>query len=298
MGRLSTSLGDMFEGFTRTTIETDGAAIHVRFGGDGPPVLLLHGFPETHVMWHRVAPSLAERFTVVCTDLRGHGDSSKPSGGPACRNYAKSVMAVDQIEVMEALGFERFALVGHDRGGRVAHRLALDHPERVERLALLDIGPMANALDAVDADMARDNYHWFFLAQPHPLPERLIEADPAFFLRWHLRAWSGGVDDFFDPAAVAEYERCFSDREMIRATCDDLRALVSIDADAERADAGRKFACPLLVLWGERWRSANLLEPWRAWADDVLGRPLNCGHFLAEECPHEVASALAEFFAA
>ena len=287
----------MFDGFTRTTIETSAAAIHFRHGGHGPPLLLLHGFPETHVMWHRVAPLLAERFTVVCPDLRGHGDSSKPPGGPNCRNYSKRLMAEDQIEVMGALGFERFALVGHDRGGRVAHRLALDHAERVTKLALFDIGPMAAALDAVDADIASDNYHWFFIAQPHPLPERLIGADPGFFLRWHLRSWSGGVDDFFDPDAVAEYERCFSDPETIRATCDDLRALVSIDADAERADAGRKFACPLLVLWGDRWRSADLLEPWRVWADDVQGRPLDCGHFLAEERPHEVAAALLEFCA-
>ena len=287
----------MFEGFTQTTIETSGATINLRHGGQGQPLLLLHGFPETHVMWHCVAPLLAERFTVVCPDLRGHGDSSKPPGGPGCSNYAKRFLAEDQIEVMRALGFERFALVGHDRGARVAHRLALDQPDSVSRLALLDIGPMAAAMDAVNAGMASENYHWFFLAQPHPLPERLIGADPGFFLRWHLRSWSGGEDDFFDPDAVAEYERCFSNPDTIRATCDDLRALVSIDADAERADAGRKFACPLLVLWGDRWRSADLLEPWRAWADDVQGRSLDCGHFLAEERPDEVAAALLEFCA-
>ena len=287
----------MFEGFTQTTIETSGATINLRHGGQGQPLLLLHGFPETHVMWHCVAPLLAERFTVVCPDLRGHGDSSKPPGGPGCSNYAKRFLAEDQIEVMRALGFERFALVGHDRGARVAHRLALDQPDSVSRLALLDIGPMAAAMDAVNAGMASENYHWFFLAQPHPLPERLIGADPGFFLRWHLRSWSGGEDDFFDPDAVAEYERCFSNPDTIRATCDDLRALVSIDADAERADVGRKFACPLLVLWGDRWRSADLLEPWRAWADDVQGRSLDCGHFLAEERPDEVAAALLEFCA-
>ena len=286
----------MFDGFTRAAIETSGATIQVTHGGAGPPLLLLHGYPQTHVMWHRVAPALAERFTVVCPDLRGHGDSSKPPAGSECRNYAKSVMALDQVELMESLGFERFGLAGHDRGGRVAHRLALDHPRCVSRLALLDIGPMAVALDAVDAGTARDNCHWFFLAQPRPLPERLIGADPTFFLRWHLRSWSGGVDDFFDPAALAEYERCFSDPEMIRATCDDLRALVSIDADAERRDAGRKFECPLLVLWGDRWRSVDLLEPWRAWADELQGGPLDCGHFLAEERPAEVAQGLLEFF--
>ncbi len=291
------SQSELFPGFEEAEIATSGAVIHLRRGGQGPAVLLLHGFPETHVQWHQIAPKLTEHFTVVCADLRGHGDSAKPPAGPGFRNYAKSIMALDQVEVMRALGFERFYLVGHDRGGRVAHRLALDHPDRVEKLALLDIGPMASALDAVNARTAGDNYHWFFLAQPHPLPERLIEADPTFFLRWHLRAWSGGVDDFFDPRALAEYERCFSDPEMIRATCDDLRALVSIDAEAERADAGRRFACPLLVAWGTRWRSADLVEPWRAWADDVQGIPLDCGHFIAEERPAELTTALLEFFA-
>jgi haloacetate dehalogenase len=285
----------VFDGFDRLRVRTTGAEINLVRGGDGPPVLLLHGWPQTLVQWHLVAPLLAERFTVVCADLRGHGDSSKPSGGgPA--DYSKRAMALDQVEVMEALGFSRFALVGHDRGARVGFRLALDHPERAARLALLDIAPTLTLLASVDKDVATRIYHWFFLVQPDGLPERLIGADPGFFLRWHLRRWSGGDDSFFAPDALAEYERCLADPEAIRANCEDVRALTSLDPEDDEADRGRRrIACPLLVLWGSRWIDADLVVPWREWADDVRGRALPTGHFLAEERPAETAAELLGF---
>lgn len=287
----------MFAGFSREQVRTSGAAINTVYGGEGPPVLLLHGFPQTHVMWHRVAPLLAESFTVVCTDLRGHGGSEKPPGGTEHRNYSKAVMARDQLDVMASLGHERFFVAGHDRGARVAHRLALEFPQRVTSMALLDVTPISFMMDGIDQASASANYHWFFLTQPYDLPERLIAADPAYFVRWHLRAWSGGDDSFFDDVAVAAYVEAFSDPATIHATTEDIRALMSIDLDAERNDRGRRrFECPLLVLWGARGKSSGLLEPWREWADRVEGAALDCGHWLAEERPEETAAALARFF--
>ena len=287
----------MFEQFERGRIETSGAEIPYVCGGNGPPVLLLHGFPQTHVMWHLVAPVLAKSFSVVCTDLRGHGDSSKPDGGPEQRNYSKSVMAVDQIEVMQALDFDRFHLVGHDRGARVAHRLALDHPDRVTKLALLDILPTTVVMEGLTRELAMSVYHWFFLTQPYDLPERLVGADPSFYLRWHLGSWSG--DDtlsFVTDEAMVAYERAFSDPRAIHTTTEDIRALMSIDYEAERADRGkRQFACPLLVLWGARGKTVDVTETWRDWATDIRGRGLDCGHFLAEERPDETSAELVEF---
>jgi len=289
----------VFEGFERERLTTSGVEINLVRGGSGPPLLLLHGWPQTHVQWHLLAAPLAERFTVVCTDLRGHGDSSKPPGGERQANYSKRVMALDQIEVMEQLGFPRFALVGHDRGARVGFRLALDHPERVTRLALLDIAPTLTVLDAVDARSASAMYHWFFLTQPFDLPERLVGADPEFYLRWHLRSWSGGRDDFFAAEAVAEYVRCFCDPQAIHSTTEDIRALAGIDADDDRADLGRRrIRCPLLVLWAAKWKEGDLVAPWRDWADDVRGRGLDAGHFLAEECPLQTLAELLPFLSA
>lgn len=289
----------MFAGFEPFRIETAGAAIAGVRGGAGPPVLLLHGWPETYVQWHAVAPALAETHTVVCTDLRGHGDSSKPPGGEAHASYRKRAMADDQVEVMAALGFERFALVGHDRGARVAFRLALDHPERVSRLAVLDIAPTLTMLESVDQRSATASYHVYFLSQPFDLPERLVGADPVFYLRWHLRAWSGGRDDFFHPEALAAYERAISDPAAIHANCEDVRAMTTIDVADDEADRGvRKLACPLLVLWGNRWRTGDLAAPWHEWCDDVRSRTLSCGHFLAEELPEQTAAELLEFLAA
>jgi haloacetate dehalogenase len=290
----------MFEEFTRSTIAVDGVAINLVYGGDGPPVLLLHGYPQSHAMWHRVAPALAEQFTVVAPDLRGYGDSAKPASGSDHAAYAKRATAQDQVGVMAALGFERFAVVGHDRGARVAHRMTLDHPDRVSRLAVLDIVPTLKAFTEVDQAKATGYYHWFFLIQPYDLPERLIGSDPGFFLRWCLKSWGGGLD-FFDPEALAHYERCFADPATIHASCEDYRAAATIDLEHDRADLERRIDCPVLALWGSRGRIDawfDVLETWRERAREVSGRALDAGHFLAEERPDEVSQALLAFLRA
>ncbi len=288
----------MFEGFTEQRIATSGAEIFLRTAGSGPPLLLVHGYPETHAMWHKVAPTLAERFTVVCPDLRGYGASSKPESDPEHVTYSKRAMARDLVEVMASLGHDRFHVAGHDRGGRVTHRLALDHPGRVERVAVLDIIPSLHVFDNVDQAVATGTYHWFFLIQPAPLPERLIGNDPEFWLRWHLKSWSAGRDDFYDPEAVAAYVAAFSDPKSIHATCEDYRAGASIDLVHDRADvaAGRRIAAPLLVLWGALGKPQDLGVIWRERADHVTAVPLQAGHFLAEEVPQETAAALLDFF--
>lgn len=288
----------MIEGFETDRLEVDGVAIALERGGQGPPLLLLHGYPQTHVMWHRVAPALAERFTVVAPDLRGYGDSSKPESDAEHLAYSKRTTAADQVEVMSALGHERFAVAGHDRGARVAHRMALDHPDRVERLAVLDIVPTHHVFATADATLARTYWHWFFLIQPGGLPERLIGSDPGFFLRTALEAWSGGGLAGFDPAAVAEYERCFFAEDAIHASCEDYRAGASIDLEHDEADLAERLAMPLLALWGARGAVGALYEPlevWRERAADVRGRALDCGHFLPEERPEETAAELTGF---
>jgi haloacetate dehalogenase len=287
----------MFEGFEERRIETAGAEIFLRTAGSGEPLLLLHGYPQTHAMWHRVAPRLAERYTVVCPDLRGYGASSKPASDPAHAAYSKRATAQDLVEVMATLGFDRFRVAGHDRGARVTHRLALDHPSRVERIALLDVIPTYDVFNSVDQQVATGTYHWFFLIQPAPFPETLIGHDPAYFLRWHLRSWSAGRDDFFAPEALAAYEAAFADPATIHATCEDYRAGASIDLEHDEADLGRRVKCPTLVLWGEKGKPAHLDEIWRRYAADVTGQALPAGHFLAEEVPDETAAALLEFFA-
>jgi haloacetate dehalogenase len=297
----------VFDGFEQRRIAGSGAAIHVRVGGRGAPLLLLHGYPQTGAMWHRVAPELARHFTVVAPDLRGYGDSDRPAAGPDHAAYAKRAMAADQVAVMGALGFERFAVAGHDRGGRVAYRLALDAPERVTRLAVLDIIPTGSVFAAVDKGVAMSTYHWFFLSQPFDLPERLIGADPEFFLRWTLASWSGDGLASFAPEALAEYLRAFQDPAVIHATCEDYRAGATVDDETDRADLGhRRIACPTLVLWGDRRANRrgrtgaverrDPLAVWREWAADVRGQALACGHFLAEEAPGETAAALRDFF--
>jgi len=248
-------------------------------------------------MWHKLAPALARHFTVICPDLRGYGDSSKPPSGEDHAGYSKRAMAADQAELMSKLGFERFQAVGHDRGARVLHRLCLDHPDRVERAALLDIIPTAEVFARTDKALATYYYHWFFLIQPHDLPERLIGGAPDFFLDRALRSW-GGRAEVFTPEAVAEYRLCFRDPATIHATCEDYRAGASIDLEHDAADADRKVACPLLILWGEKGVVGRLYKPlaiWREKARHVEGAALPCGHFLPEEAPEETLTALQKF---
>jgi haloacetate dehalogenase len=288
----------VLDGFQQDRITTTGAEINLRRAGEGPPLLLLHGYPQTHVMWHKIAPALAERFTVVLTDLRGYGDSAKPPGGDNHEAYSKRAMAQDQIEVMTALGFDSFAVAGHDRGARVGHRLALDHPERVSKLALLDIAPTLAMYERTDMAFASAYYHWFFLIQPYDLPERLIGADPDFYLEKKIGKWSQNPGAF-TAAALAEYKRCFRDPATIHATCEDYRAAAGIDLEHDRADLGRKVACPVLALWGAKGvieRSYPVLEIWRERVRDLRGKALPCGHFLAEEAPTETVAELLNFF--
>jgi haloacetate dehalogenase len=291
----------MFPGFTQHRIGTAGAEINLRRGGSGPPVLLLHGYPQTHVCWHRVAPLLARRFTVVAADLRGYGDSSKPPSGADHMPYSKRVMAQDMVQMMAALGYSEFAVVGHDRGGRVAYRMALDHPAVVRKLATLDIVPTYTTWMRMQMSRGLATYHWFFLAQPDGLPERLIGNDPAYFLKEKLARWSSDMNAFPEEV-VAEYVRCFSDPATIHATCEDYRAGATIDFEIDKADYGlRKIACPMLALWGARGfakgndDSGDPLADWREWADDVRGHGIRSGHFLPEEAPAETAKALEEF---
>jgi haloacetate dehalogenase len=284
----------MFRGFERQTVDANGIAINLVKGGSGPPVLLLHGYPQSHVMWHAVAPILAQHFTVVATDLRGYGDSAKPASDATHFAYSKRATAADQVAVMAALGFDKFALVGHDRGGRVAHRLALDFPDRVQRLALIDIVPTATAFATTDKERAMGYYHWFFLSQPVDLPERLIGGDPVFYLHWCLKSWGTGGLDYFAPEALAEYERCFSDPAVIHGSCEDYRAGATIDLEHDAADAENRIACPVMALWGNRltkWYD-DVCDVWRAKAGNVTGGALDGGHFLPEEKPEEVARAL------
>jgi haloacetate dehalogenase len=285
---------DFFPGFEPRRIETSGAEINLVTGGSGPPLLLLHGYPQTHLMWRKLAPRLAGEFTVVVPDLRGYGDSSKPPAGADNAGYSKRVLAQDQVETMRALGFERFAVAGHDRGARVTHRLARDHPERVERLALLDIVPTLYRFETIDQKAATASYHWFFLIQPGGLPERLIGAEPEFFLRHSLRDPA-----VFEPEAFAEYLRCFKNPETVRATCDEYRAGASIDLVHDRADRGRKLTMPLLVLWGQRSSQGSgydMLAVWREHAENVSGHGIASGHFLPEEAPEATYEALHRFF--
>lgn len=275
--------------------ERDVAGIHLVMGGDGPPTLLLHGYPQTHVMWRHVAPALAAAGrTVVCPDVRGYGRSHKPPSGEGAANYAKRVTAAELVEIMAALGFDRFALAGHDRGGRVAYRMALDHPERISHLATLDIVTTADQWDGFSGTAAVGGFHWAFLAQPHPFPETLISADPGYFLRTLCGKWAASALG----EAMDHYVESF-DGETIRASCDDYRAGATIDVAHDRADrqAGRQIQCPTHVLWGDpTGKRPPLLDLWRPWvAGPLTGGPVRSGHFLAEENPEATLAQLDAF---
>ena len=287
----------MFEGFEQQQIRTSGTTINLMKGGEGPPLLLLHGYPQTHLMWHKIAPRLAQDFTVVAPDLRGYGDSGKPQGDPEHLNYSKRVVAQDQVEVMQQLGFKSFLLVGHDRGGRVAHRLTKDHPQRVQKLSVLDIIPTHAMFQMVDQEMATNTYHWFFLIQPYDFPERVIGADPDYFIRWRFERTKNAAAAFA-PEALAEYVRCFSDPGMIHGTCEDYRAGASIDLVHDEADFDTKVSCPVFALWSATdyvGSTRDILKIWRDYATDVSGHSLPCGHYLAEEAPDETYAALKTF---
>ena len=276
---------------------SSGVTIRFAFAGSGPPLLLVHGHPQTHATWRKVAPSLARQYTVVTPDLRGYGDSGKPDGGEAHVNYAKRTMAADLVELMEALGLARFAVVGHDRGARVAHRMALDHPDHVSRVALFDIAPTATMYARTDKAFATRYFWWFFLIQPYPLPERLIDADPEFFLRTHIDG-QNKIPGATEPAAFAEYLRCYLDPRTRHAICEDYRAAAGIDLEHDAADAGTLLAMPVLALWGARGTVGALydvLATWREKARDVRGRALDCGHTLQEELPDDVLLELLQF---
>lgn len=288
----------LFPGFEVRWFEVGDVVIHGVVGGSGPPLLLLHGYPQTHSIWHQVAVRLAEHFTVVATDLRGYGGSSKPEGLTDHGNYSKRAMAEDQVRVMTSLGFDRFRVVGHDRGGRVAHRMALDHSARITQWAVLDIVPTRTMYLRTDRVFAEAYYHWFFLIQPSPFPERLIGADPDFFLTTHLGSRHGGLEAF-DREALASYRTAFRSSACIHATCEDYRAAATIDLEHDEADLRRQVQAPLLVLWGKYGVIERCFRPiadWQERAVSVTGRSLECGHYLAEESPAETVAELRRFF--
>jgi haloacetate dehalogenase len=297
-------MADWFEGFSLRHAEVNGVQICLRTGGrpGAPPLLLLHGFPQSHVMWRRAALHLAERFQLVLADLRGYGDSSKPAGDADHANYSKRSMAADMAALMRSLGHARYFVCGHDRGGRVAHRLALDHAGAVRKLCVIDIAPTLDMYEATDMRFARAYYHWFHLIQPQPIPERMIGGDPRFYLHAKLGGWGSGGTAFMEAQALAEYERCFCNAAAIHAACEDYRASAGIDLEHDRASrqAGQKIACDTLVLWGERGVVQALFDPLRLWqaqcAARVSGTSMAAGHYVAEELPDAAAAALSDFF--
>lgn len=289
----------MFEDFTKKIFESDGVIINYAIAGDGPPLLLLHGYPQTHIIWHKIASELSLRFTVVASDLRGYGDSSKPSSDSDHLSYSKRAMAEDQVNLMNHLGYGKFLVAGHDRGGRVAHRMALDYPNVISKLMLMDIAPTYTMYHTTDKEFASAYYHWFFLIQPNNFPERMIAANPEYFLRTKFGQFGKGGKSISDEA-FSEYLRCWTP-ETIHASCEDYRASASIDLihDQLDIDLANKIQCPIHVLWGEKafvGQKYNVVKEWEKWADKVTGRSLNCGHYLPEEAPRETLSEMLKFF--
>ena len=290
----------MLESFEKFEVVRNGVRLTARRGGRGSPLLLLHGHPQTHAMWHRVAPQLAEQFSVVMMDLRGYGDSGRPGAGAGSAAYSKREMAADALEVMRACGFEKFGVLAHDRGARVAHRLAADHGQAVERVMLLDIAPTLAMYERTSLAFAQAYWHWFFLIQPPPLPEALIESDPVRYLRSVMGNRHAGLAAF-EPEAMAEYERCIRIAGTAQAICADYRASAGIDLDHDRADidAGRALGQPLRVLWGEHGavgRCFDVLSLWHERARQVSGRSLPCGHYIAEEAAPLLLQETLDFF--
>jgi haloacetate dehalogenase len=289
----------LFPGFRLVDIEVPGGVLRARLGGSGPPLLLLHGYPQTHAMWHRVAAVLQDRFALICPDLRGYGDSFQPADAPGHAHMSKRAMAADMVMLMSALGHERFFIGAHDRGARVAHRLALDHPQHVLRIAMLDIAPTREMYAHTSDAFARAYWHWFFLIQPAPFPERMIGADPDAYWLKKCGSGSAGLTPFADEA-LGHYLRCFRNRAVIHASCEDYRAGATIDIAHDDEDGDLKFWPPLLALWGEHGavnHCFDVLALWRKRASDVRGHTLPGGHYLAEELPGLVAAEFAAFFA-
>jgi haloacetate dehalogenase len=291
--------GSLFPGFRLLDVDVPGGRVRLRTGGEGPPLLLLHGYPQTHLLWHGVAERLMGRFTIVAADLRGYGDSAKPRGGSGHEAYSKRAMAADLVAAMQALGHENWFVGSHDRGARVGHRMALDHPERVLKLAVLDVAPTREMYAGTTDAFARAYWHWFFLIQPAPFPERMIGADPDAY--WLKKCGSGSAGMApFHPEALAEYLRCFRDPATIHASCEDYRAAATIDIAHDDADGDRLMRQPLLALWAEHGavgRCFDVLALWRRRASRVRGNALPGGHYLAEELPDQVAEEFAAFFA-
>jgi haloacetate dehalogenase len=290
-------MSNLFPGFRARRVRTSGATIQLVAGGDGPPVLLLHGYPETHAMWHKLAPELARDYTVVCADLRGYGGSSKPRGLPDHSNYSKRAMARDMVEVMQSLGFADFHVVGHDRGARVGHRLARDFGRSVRSLTVLDISPTLKMYQSTTQQFARAYWHWFFLIQEAPMPERMLAGQVPWYVLKRLGRGKGGLKHF-DKRAVAQYARAFEDPRTIHATCEDYRAAATIDLVHDKQDLRKKLRMPVLALWGRHGVIEALfdcLADWREVAQDVRGRALNCGHFIPEEKPRELLAELRRF---
>jgi len=288
----------MFKKFKKAILQLDDVHMNYVSGGSGLPILLLHGYPQTHVMWHKIAEQLAEKFTVVASDLRGYGDSGKPPTDEFHTPYSKRQTAADQVQLMKYLGFDAFYLVGYDRGGRVGHRMALDHPDSVKKLVVMDIAPTYTMYKTTDMEFAKAYYHWFFLIQPYDIPERMIGSDPRYFLEKKFGQW-GRDSGAFTREALDEYLRCLT-KETIHASCEDYRASASIDIEHDQMDidAGRKIRCPLLCLWGDKGfvgGKYDVLAEWRKWASDVNGYGLPCGHYLPEEAPDETLEALLDF---